>query len=66
MDAAAENRVPGRGPGLLIAHCEALDGASERPSIAHRLERLLGPDLARLLLFALAGDHRVWSRRLGA
>ena len=55
MDAAAENRATGRGPDLLMAHCEALDGGRERPSISYRLERLLGPDLARLLLRALAG-----------
>ena len=49
-----------------MAHCAALDGAEERPSIGDRLQRLLGPELARLLIAALAGDHRTWSRRLGA
>lgn len=53
MSAAADSRVPGRGPGLLIAHFSALD--ETRPPVADRLQRLLGPDLTRLLLLALAG-----------
>jgi hypothetical protein len=54
MDAAASTRAPGRGSGLLIAHCSALD--QERPAIVDRLQRLLGPDLTRLLLVALSGE----------
>jgi hypothetical protein len=53
MNAAAHSRVPGRGSGLLIAHCSALDDA--RLPVADRLQRLLGPDLTRLLLVALTG-----------
>jgi hypothetical protein len=63
MDAAAaNNRASDRGAGLLIAHCTALD--QERPAVVDRLQRLLGPDLTRLLLVALVGDHRMGPRDL--
>lgn len=49
-----ERRLPGgRGLVLLSAHCGSLD-----PTVLtarERLERALGPELARVLLFALAG-----------
>jgi hypothetical protein len=65
MSAAAHNRVHSRGPGLLMAHCAALDYEHRMPAAA-RLEQLIGHDLARLLLVALAGDHSMASRPLAA
>jgi hypothetical protein len=65
MSAAAHNRVVPRGPALLIAYCASLD-ADDRLPATDRLQRLIGPDLTRLLLVALAGDHRMRSRRLAA
>jgi hypothetical protein len=44
---------PMRGAALLLAHCSAV--ADERESAYLRLERKLGGELARLLLFALTG-----------
>jgi hypothetical protein len=66
MPAASDSRALGRGVGLLLAHCAALDSLEERAPASARLQRLLGPDLTRLLLVALAGDHRMWSRDLAA
>jgi hypothetical protein len=57
-----------RGAALLIAHCAALDG-DERAPVADRLHQLIGSDLTRLLVVALASsarDHRVRSRDLAA
>ncbi|HYT52320.1 MAG TPA: hypothetical protein VEL10_08980 [Gaiellaceae bacterium] len=65
MSAAAHNRVASRGPGLLMAHCSAPDYEDRLPA-TDRLHRLIGPDLTRLLLVALAGDHRMGSRRVAA
>lgn len=49
----------GRGPGLLLAHCFALTRLDDlEPSAAARLERQIGPELARLLVGALAGRRR--------
>ena len=53
MDAAGERRASGRGPELLVTHCAALDGT--RMPVADRLQRLLGTELTRLLVVALAG-----------
>jgi hypothetical protein len=50
---AAANRTPGRREELLLAQCAVLD---DRPSVAFRLRRLLGPDLTRLLLVALTAE----------
>jgi hypothetical protein len=44
-----------RGSSLLLAHCGAYVG--ERESAYERLEDEVGGDLARLLVFALSGDH---------
>ncbi|HEX6763772.1 MAG TPA: hypothetical protein VF094_13325 [Gaiellaceae bacterium] len=44
-----------RGSSLLLAHCGAL--ARERETAYERLEDEVGGDLARLLVFALSGDH---------
>jgi hypothetical protein len=65
MSAAAHNRIGSRGPELLMAHCSALDYEDHLPA-ADRLHRLIGPDLTRLLLVALAGDHRMGTRRAAA
>jgi len=46
---------PSRGSALLLAHCGAFAG--ERESAYERLEDEVGGDLARLLVFALSGDH---------
>jgi hypothetical protein len=65
MSAAARSRIVPRGPDLLIAHCAAL-GSHDRLPATDRLQRLIGPDLTRLLLVALAGDHRMSARRVAA
>jgi hypothetical protein len=49
---------------LLIWHCSALE--RDRLPAADRLEQLIGAELTRLLLVALAGDHRMGSRQLAA
>jgi hypothetical protein len=58
MSAAAQNRVISRGPQLLIAHCTAIEDEDRLPA-TDRLQMLIGADLTRLLLVALAGDHRM-------
>jgi hypothetical protein len=65
MSPAVHGRFVSRGPGLLIAHCAALDCDHRLPA-TDRLQRLIGADLTRLLLVALAGDHRMASRRVAA
>ncbi|TML40367.1 MAG: hypothetical protein E6G25_05015 [Actinobacteria bacterium] len=65
MSPAGHNGIVSRGPVLLIAHCAALDCKHRLPA-ADRLQRLIGADLTRLLLIALAGDHRMSSRRFAA
>jgi hypothetical protein len=60
MNAAAPQ--PTRGLSLILEHCARLKSFEHvRPSPAFRLEQQVGDDLARLLISALAGDHR--SRR---
>jgi hypothetical protein len=47
----------GRGSELLLQHCAALaDG--DRPTAYRRLEQLVGVELARMLVVALAGSRR--------
>ncbi|HEY7397667.1 MAG TPA: hypothetical protein VH538_05160 [Gaiellaceae bacterium] len=53
MDGCCPHRT--RGASLLLAHCGAFAG--ERESAYERLEDEVGGDLARLLVFALSGDH---------
>lgn len=65
MGTAVHNRIVSRGPGLLMAHCSALD-YDHHLQATDRLHRLIGPDLTRRLLVALAGDHRMGSRRVAA
>ena len=62
MSAAGHERALARGSGLLIAHCHALDELEERAPVVERLRTLIGAELTRLLLLALAGDHRMRSR----
>jgi hypothetical protein len=51
---------------LLLEHCAALDQRdAARPGAYARLEEALGGRLARLLLGALVGDHRLSPRDLG-
>ena len=59
MSAATHSRSD-----LLIWHCSALD--RDRLPAADRLQQLIGAELTRLLLVALAGDHRMGSRQLAA
>jgi hypothetical protein len=44
--------------------CSALD--RDRAPAADRLQQLIGAELTRLLVVALAGDHRMGSRQLAA
>jgi hypothetical protein len=49
-----------RGHERLLAQCEVLEQLEEaRPSSFERLVDCVGSPLARLLVFALAGDHRM-------
>ena len=48
-----------------MAHCSELEEQEHLPA-TDRLHRLIGPDLTRLLMVALAGDHRMGSRRVAA
>ena len=66
MAAAAPHRVSSeRGAMLLLEHCAALDQRdAARPGAYARLEEALGGRLARLLLGALVGDHRLSPRDL--
>jgi hypothetical protein len=41
-----------------MAHCATL--ADDRAPATERLYQLIGPDLTRLLVGALAGDHRMY------
>jgi hypothetical protein len=67
MAAAAPHRTSSeRGALLLLEHCAALDPRdAARPGAYTRLEEALGDRLARLLLGALVGDHRLSPRDLG-
>lgn len=63
MSIAAGQREFDRAEELLLAHCAALGAAdARRGPVVARLRRLIGPELTRLLLVALAGDHRTRSR----
>jgi len=57
-----------RGTALLLDHCARLDRllASEPPRPRERLDSSLGPDLSRLLVRSLAGDHALRPRDLAA
>jgi hypothetical protein len=67
MFAARDAHPTARGAGLLLEHCAALDRFDEsRPTALLRLERAVGGEFARLLVGALAGDHRLLPRDLVA
>jgi hypothetical protein len=67
MSAAYRSPEAARGAQLLLAHCAAVNlGEGGRTPVLDRLREQLGPDLTRLLLVALAGDHRTRSRSLSA
>ncbi|MGB2951753.1 MAG: hypothetical protein WBB74_00015 [Gaiellaceae bacterium] len=50
-----------RGAELLLAQCAALGERRRRP-VLDRLRERLGAELTRLLVFALAADHKARSR----
>ena len=59
MEAALNLRNRARGADLLLAHCCLLGRLEDtRPPVSARLEQELGPELARLLLHALALGQR--------
>lgn len=48
-----------RGLALLVEHCARLSNDEHgQPAATLRLRQAIGDELARLLLTALAGDHR--------
>jgi hypothetical protein len=52
-----------RGLALIAEHCARLAASPEgRPPASSRLEQRAGEELTRLLLKALAGDHRARAR----
>jgi hypothetical protein len=59
MSAATHSRSD-----LLMWQCSESD--RDRLPAADRLQQLIGAELTRLLLVALAGDHRMGSRQLAA
>ena len=54
MEAAAFSHPKPTPSQVLLEHCFALDAHAPRPTAAARLEALLGPELARRLVEALA------------
>ena len=52
MDAEDVTRRQARARALLLAHCSSLDPAT--PTARERLDAVLGPKLARQLVFALS------------
>ena len=60
---AAPPHSDGRAVTRLLDHCARWSGRAEaRPVGRERLESVLGGELARRLVGALAGDHRVPAR----
>ena len=54
----------GKAVSRLLDHCRMTGSSDVRPLARERLEAALGGELARLLVDALAGDHRVLARSL--
>jgi hypothetical protein len=54
----------GKAVSRLLDHCARSSGLAEKPQARVRLEDALGGELARRLLGALAGDHRLPARLL--
>ncbi|MDQ2983614.1 MAG: hypothetical protein M3R70_06795 [Actinomycetota bacterium] len=63
---AAAHTPAARGAALLLAHCAVAPGDQARTPVIERLRAAIGPDLTRLLLIALAGDHSMRSRERAA
>jgi hypothetical protein len=60
---AAATPHTSRGLALIAEHCARLAASPEgRPPASSRLEQSAGEELTRLLLKALAGDHRARAR----
>ena len=60
---AASPPPTSRGVTLILEHCAQLGGSENgRPSGVTRLRQAIGDELARLLLTALSGDHRIQPR----
>jgi hypothetical protein len=64
MSAAAQSRPTSRAD-LLVWQCSTSARLNRLPA-ADRLQQAIGPDLTRLLLVALVGDHRMGWRELAA
>ena len=63
----AVNSLPlddGKAVSRLLDHCRMAGRSDGRPLARDRLEAALGGELARRLVGALAGDHRVPARLL--
>jgi len=60
MSAALDSRQPKR-LDLLLAHCAQV--APRRKPVFERLREKIGAELARVLVFALAGSQRRSARR---
>jgi hypothetical protein len=57
MNAATEETT--RGLALILEHCARLNSIEQgHPTAVIRLRQAIGEELARLLITALAGDHR--------
>ena len=61
MDAAAVSLVKPAASDLLLAHCA--ESAPRRKPVFERLREKIGAELARVLVFALAGSQRRSARR---
>jgi hypothetical protein len=59
---AASAHPTARGAMLLLEHCAALDLDERRPTARWRLERVLGSELAHLLVRALTREARTLVR----
>jgi hypothetical protein len=58
-----EAAEPQRGIALILEHCARLNSVEEgHPTAVLRLRQAIGDELARLLITALAGDHRTPAR----
>ena len=60
---AASPPPTSRGLARILEHCAQLAGHDDRrPSGVMRLRQAIGDELARLLITALSGDHRIRPR----
>jgi hypothetical protein len=65
VSAALDSRSPRRLE-LLLAYCAGVQRSDARKPGSERLRDKIGAELARLLLFALAGNQRARRARRGA